>query len=123
VRTACQIRPTAPATRRASLAAAGLTAVIKPPPLRAAVAGGFTLDDFTLDETTGTVTCPNVITRHLTATRYAVFGASCHGCPLRQRCTTSKSGRTMRIHQHHWLTSRLSRWPGGSELGASRTRV
>ena len=37
---------------------AGHTAVIKPWPLRPAVPGGFTLDDFTVDEAAGTVTCP-----------------------------------------------------------------
>ena len=35
---------------RADLAAAGHTAVIKPGPLRPAVDGGFTIDDFTVDE-------------------------------------------------------------------------
>ena len=48
---------------RAALTEAGHTAVIKPGPLRPAVAGGFTLDDFTVDETAGTVTCPNGVTR------------------------------------------------------------
>jgi hypothetical protein len=31
--------------------------VIKPGPLRPAVPGGFTIDDFTVDEEYGTVTC------------------------------------------------------------------
>jgi hypothetical protein len=44
---------------RAALGEAGHTAIIKPPPLRPAVDGGFTLDDFTVDEHAGTVTCPN----------------------------------------------------------------
>ena len=43
---------------RAALGEAGHTAVIKPRPLKPAVEGGFTLDDFTVDETAGTVTCP-----------------------------------------------------------------
>ena len=43
----------------AALAAAGHTAVIKPWPLRPAVPGGFTLDDFTVDEAAGTATCPH----------------------------------------------------------------
>ena len=43
---------------RAALDEAGHTAVIKPGPLKPAVEGGFTLDDFTVDETAGTVTCP-----------------------------------------------------------------
>ena len=77
----------------AALAEAGHTAVIKPWPLRPAVAGGFTLDDFTVDEAAGTVTCPNRVTRPITRTRTAIFGARCRGCPLRARCTTSAKGR------------------------------
>ena len=81
-------RPTAPGDLRAALAAAGHTAVIKPRPLRPAVEGGFTLDDFTVDEPAGTVTCPAGVTRRITARRNVTFGAACRGCPLRARCTT-----------------------------------
>src|SRR4051812_14680767 len=48
---------------RAALLDAGHTAVIKPGPLTPAVAGGFTVDEFTADEQAGTVTCPNGVTR------------------------------------------------------------
>ena len=78
---------------RAALADAGHTAIIKPMLLRPAVAGGFTLDDFTVDEAAGTVTCTNGVTRTLTPGRVAVFGAACHGCPLRTRCTNAKDGK------------------------------
>jgi IS5 family transposase len=44
----------------AALARTGHTPVIKPWPLRPAVEGGFTLDDFSVDEAAGTVTCPKV---------------------------------------------------------------
>ena len=43
---------------RATLAGGRHTAVIKPKPLKPAVEGGVTLDDFTVDETAGIVTCP-----------------------------------------------------------------
>ena len=43
---------------RAALADAGHVAVIKPNPLRAAVPGGFTIDDFIVDLDARTVTCP-----------------------------------------------------------------
>ena len=46
----------------AAVADGGHTAIIKPWPLRPAVDGGFTLDEFTVDETAGTVTCPNGLT-------------------------------------------------------------
>ncbi len=87
----------------AAIAAAGHTPVIKPWPLRPAVEGGFTLDDFSIDEGAGTVTCPAGLTRTMTANRTATFGVACASCPLRQRCTTSATGRTIKVHVHHEL--------------------
>jgi transposase len=88
---------------RAELAAAGHDTVIKPMPLRPAVEGGFTLDDFTVDEAAGTVTCPNGLIRRITAKRTVTFGAGCRGCPLRARCTTSRRGRKLALHKHEDL--------------------
>jgi hypothetical protein len=87
----------------ADLHKSGHTPVIKPMPLRPAVEGGFTLDDFTVDEDAATVTCPNGLRRTITKTRHVTFGAACAGCPLRARCTTSKKGRTLQIHPHDGL--------------------
>ena len=87
----------------AALAAAGHRPVIKPWPLRAAVQGGFTLDDFTIDEQAGSASCPNGVTRPITPTRNVIFGAACRGCPLRVRCTTSKTGRSLTLHPHDGL--------------------
>lgn len=88
---------------RAAYRAAGHDVVIKPKPLPQAVAGGFTLDDFTIDENDGTVTCPAGNTRPMSPSRTVTFGRLCAGCPLRQRCTTSKTGRSMTIHKHEDL--------------------
>jgi IS5 family transposase len=88
---------------RAILDEAGHTAVIKPGPLRPAVPGGFTLDDFTIDEDAGVTTCPAGQSRPITAGRTVTFGALCRGCPLRDRCTTSRAGRTLRVHEHEAL--------------------
>lgn len=82
---------------------AGHDVVIKPKPLPSAVPGGFTLDDFTIDENDGTVTCPNGNTRPMSPARTVTFGRLCAGCPLRQRCTTAKTGRSMTIHPHEGL--------------------
>ena len=87
----------------AALAAAGHTAVIKPWPLRPAVAGGFTVDDFVVEEAAGTATCPHGITRPISRTRVVTFGAACRGCPLRARCTTSATGRSLTLHPHDAL--------------------
>jgi hypothetical protein len=88
---------------RAALAEGGHTAVIKPKPLKPAVDGGFTLDDFTASEQAGTVTCPNGVTRRITARRNVTFGAACRTCPLRARCTTNKTGRALILHEHDAL--------------------
>jgi DDE family transposase/transposase-like protein DUF772 len=85
---------------RAGLAAAGHTAIIKPGPLRPAVAGGFTIDDFTIDAAAGTATCPNGVTRAITPRREVIFGAACASCPLRARCTTRSRGRVLHLHPH-----------------------
>jgi Transposase DDE domain/Transposase domain (DUF772) len=88
---------------RAAYRDAGHGTVIKPVPLRPAVPGGFTADDFAVDEQAGTVTCPAGVTRTMSARRNAIFGAACAGCPLRDRCTAAKDGRTMSIHPHEGL--------------------
>jgi IS5 family transposase len=88
---------------RDHLANKKMPAVIKPPPLRPAVEGGYTLDDFDIDETAGTVTCPAGVTVHLTPRRSARFGRNCKTCPLRFKCTTAKNGRVIVLHPHHAL--------------------
>jgi hypothetical protein len=102
---------------RAAIATAGHRAVIKPWPLLPAVAGGFTADDFTVDAATRTVTCPAGITRHLTAKNAVIFGAACRDCPLRERCTTAKDGRTLHLHEHDGLLrGARAAWAAGAGL-------
>jgi hypothetical protein len=96
----------------ADLQRAGHTPIIKPWPLRSPVESGFTLDDFTVVEPTssqpgaqpGTVTCPNGHTRPMTTNRTVTFGVACRGCPLRARCTTNATGRSLRLHPHDAIT-------------------
>ena len=83
---------------RGAIGDAGHAAVIKPKPLQAPVAGGLTVDDFTVDEQAGTVTCPAGNTVTLSRTRIATFGVACRDCPLRERCTTCKTGRKLVLH-------------------------
>ena len=83
---------------RGAISDAGHAAVIKPRPLQAPVAGGLTVDDFTVDERAGTVTCPAGHTAALSRTRIATFGAACRDCLLRARCTTCKTGRKLVLH-------------------------
>ena len=73
--------------------------MIKPKPLQAPVKGGLTVDDFTVSEQGGTVTCPAGHIVKLSRTRIATFGVLCRDCPLRARCTTSKTGRKLVLHR------------------------
>jgi hypothetical protein len=102
---------------RAALADRGHTAVIKPMPSRPTVTGGFTLDEFTVDETTGIVTCPNGVVKPISAARWVTYGAACRNCPLRQRCTTSKTGRALHLHPHDSLLRQARRdWRADDQL-------
>jgi len=85
---------------RMALAEAGHTAVIKSIPLRCVIDGGFTRDDFHIDEAAGQVTCPAGHTVAMTRTRKALFRIRCRDCPLRARCTTSQRGRELTLHEH-----------------------
>ena len=109
---------------RAALEQAGHTAIIKPWPLARNPNLGpdqFTRDDFAIDHTARTVTCPNGKTVPIAPRGGADFGPRCHGCPLRSRCTTSRSGRTMQVGEHdHFLADARASWRNGERLADYR---
>jgi hypothetical protein len=90
-----------------ALQALGHRLFVKPAPLKTAVPGGFSLDDFAIDTTADTVTCPAGHTATLSAPggqyqqRRASFTDLCADCPLRAKCTTAKAGRIVTIRPHH----------------------
>ncbi len=86
---------------RAALREAKHTQAIKPIPLaRPKIDSGYTRDDFTVDYHQRSVTCPNGHTVNITAQGAATFGTRCRECPLLRRCTTSKTGRNLKISRH-----------------------
>src|SRR6266436_6059708 len=102
---------------RDAIQKAGHQAVIKPKPLQAPVEGGFTVDDFAVDEQAATVTCPSGRTVALSRTRIATFGVLCRDCPLRDRCTTCKTGRKLVLHERDdLLRAARADWAAGSGL-------
>lgn len=102
---------------RGAIDDAGHDAVIKPKPLQTAVEGGFTVDDFTVEETAETVTCPAGHTRPISRTRVATFGALCRDCPLRPQCTKAKTGRKIVLHDRDALLRRARHdWAADPEL-------
>ncbi len=87
----------------ATFAETGHQPLVKPKPIRPAVPGGFSTDEFTVDEGARTVTCPAGVTRPLTPSRSVTFNAACRACPLRSRCTTAQDGRSLTLHEHDAL--------------------
>ncbi len=86
---------------RAALRKAKHTQAIKAIPLaRPKIDSGYSRDDFIVDHTNRTVTCPDGHTITIAAKGTATFGKRCRGCPSRQRCTTAKNGRSLTISQH-----------------------
>jgi transposase len=73
--------------------------------LPSARAGMFSQDDFKIDIQAGDVECPAGVRVKLRmlkdGSRTADFDANCTECPLRGRCTNSKSGRTIKLHPKH----------------------
>ena len=62
--------------------------------------GPFDRDDFSVDHTARTITCPAGVTVSIAPKGTATFGARCRGCALRSRCTTRASGRTLVLSEH-----------------------
>jgi Transposase DDE domain/Transposase domain (DUF772) len=69
-----------------------------------AAAGRFSKDDFVIDLSAGTVTCPADFTTMIrpasTGGGTAFFGLACADCPLRAQCTTAAGGRTININPY-----------------------
>jgi hypothetical protein len=75
---------------------------VQPPSARE---GMFSQDAFEIDTKAGNVRCPAGVRVSLhmlkDGSSIAEFGRSCADCPLRSQCTTSKSGRTIKVHPKH----------------------
>ena len=84
----------------ATLTETGHLPLVKPWPIKPAVPGGFTVDDFHVDLSARTVTCPAGNTVPINPTGAARFGSRCTGCPLASQCTTARRGRDVHISQH-----------------------
>ena len=107
---------------RAALREAEHSQAIKPIPLaRPKIDSGYTRDDFTVDYDANTVTCPQGHAVNITANGAATFGTRCRSCPLRQRCTTSKTGRNLKISRHdNELVEARRAWYDGSFIADYR---
>ena len=81
-----------------TLADAGVEIRLKVAP-PSAPGGRFTKADFAIDLQSRTVSCPAGRTVALGASG-ASFGRACSACPLLERCTTSKNGRSISVGPH-----------------------
>ena len=74
--------------------------LIRAKPLPVFIVGGFTRDDFDVDHSAGTVTCPAGHEVTIAKGRWATFGARCGDCTFRARCTRSSQGVRLEIICH-----------------------
>jgi IS5 family transposase len=82
--------------------------------------GRFSKDDFSVDLGTGTITCPAGQVADIRygkdGTGRAEFGEACATCPLAERCTTNKQGRSVNVHrnesvlQRHKVAQQAKEW-------------
>jgi hypothetical protein len=79
------------------------TPLLKPWPIKPAVEGGFSVDDFTVNHQDRTATCPAGVTRKVSAKGNVTFGIACRECPLAPRCTNSARGRKLVVGEHDQL--------------------
>jgi transposase len=67
--------------------------------------GRFSQANFQIDLAAATATCPADHTVNLRpqkdGTHAAGFGVRCRNCPMREQCTSSKTGRTITVHAQH----------------------
>lgn len=75
--------------------------------------GKFSKEKFDIDEEAGMVKCPQgklaQIRRQKDGSGLASFGEPCKDCPLKEQCTESNEGRTIRIHPREGTLSRYRR--------------
>jgi hypothetical protein len=70
--------------------------------------GRYTKTEFTIDFDTGQLTCPAGVAMPFEAGKTVRFPKqTCAACPLRARCTTSTSGRSISIHPDEALLAEL----------------
>jgi hypothetical protein len=84
--------------------------------------GRFSKAAFILDWEQQTITCPNQVTMTFKVGSKVQFPSShCQECPLQQRCTTSKRGRSVSIHPDEEFLTEL-RQRQLSKLGRAQLR-
>ncbi|HTU76390.1 MAG TPA: IS1182 family transposase [Trebonia sp.] len=70
--------------------------------------GRFAKDQFTIDFTSGQLTCPASVAMPFEQGKTVRFPkAACAACPLRARCTTSSNGRSVSVHPDEALLAEL----------------
>ena len=92
--------------------------------------GRFSKDAFTIDLNGGTVSCPagnTTALRPFGTGRIAKFAAACAGCPLADRCTSAKEGRTIYVGPYEEQLARARQRQSGpawkADYKATRPKV
>ena len=107
------------------LEAEGGEVVCKPWPAQNAQ-GLFTKNDFVIEMKSLRITCPAGEKRRVVPGEVVKFGDACTSCSLRERCTTSLAGRTVKVaidEKRHQQLRRAQRTGAGRRRLRERTSV
>lgn len=89
--------------------------------------GRYPKTEFSIDFDTGQLTCPNQVSMPFEPGKTVHFPkATCAACPLRARCTTSATGRSISIHPDEQLLAELREYqttPAGRAKLRERVKV
>jgi transposase len=89
--------------------------------------GRYAKDQFSIDFAAGQLTCPAAVSMPFQPGKTVHFPkATCVACPLRARCTTSRSGRSVAIHPDEALLAELRKCqatPAGRAKLRERVKV
>jgi hypothetical protein len=84
--------------------------------------GRYAKDQFTIDFAAGQLTCPAGVSMAFQPGKTVHFPKhTCAACPLRQRCTTSPSGRSVAIHPDEALLAELREYQA-TPIGRAKLR-
>ena len=84
--------------------------------------GRYAKDQFTIDFAAGQLTCPAGVSMAFQPGKTVHFPKhTCAACPLRQRCTTSPSGRSVAIHPDEALLAELPEYQA-TPIGRAKLR-
>ena len=75
----------------------------------------YSKEEFSIDLVSNTVKCPQGIRANIKSNSAKFTSTNCDSCPMKAKCTESKNGRTISIHENEELLIKLRQMANTSE--------